>query len=576
MRKLVLASLTIAALLAAPACKSEDPNAFETHVKKLDDPETRGMAMGQLERLSKGVVSNDEETRKKEFAEKVLPKFAELWDEAPESRLAMLEMARDVGRPEGAVLFNKAIVLDGSSEGHKAAVLALQGIREADATDSVDAIIGELKKTIKDPSKDKGELEGQIRLEYVKTLGALGDKKAVPVLVETLAVDPEEQPVAIHREAIKALGDLGDPAAVDPLLTATLRVPDANSTTDVFNRSMLALVAIGDPAVDGALKMFRGENAEAQALAAEQGLDDKAIKMITSQFLGALHDSKATEDLVAFMPKDDCAEDAEVDAEAGALRAQIARQLGFIGDEAASEALCTCSLASKNVGDMEEIAQALGWIGGDKAVECLSTVVQEAEYSLDSVANSEFQKELRWEGARFLILAAGPKHVDQVKAALDAAKKDEQVAKKIEEAGFEEGLGVLEKCKDDKACYLETLNDANANWFAREKAAVEVARLGKGNVDDAVAVSKAFKVRNPVARVTVALLVPQMLPDKKCQACVEAFEGVLEAEMGSMDREYQLSVIKARHAIAALEDHSAKKAAAAGGGDAKAEDAKAE
>ena len=143
MRKLVLASLTIAALIGAPACKADDPNAFETHVKKLDDPETRGLAMGQLERLSKGVVSNDDETRKKEFAEKVLPKFAEIWDDAPESRLAMLEMARDVGRPEGAVLFNKAIVLDGSREGHKAAVLALQGIREANATDSVDAVIAE-------------------------------------------------------------------------------------------------------------------------------------------------------------------------------------------------------------------------------------------------------------------------------------------------------------------------------------------------------------------------------------------------------------------------------------------------
>jgi len=580
MRRLALATFMIAALLGAPACKTEDPNSFETHVAKLDDPESRGAAMGQLKRLSKGVVANDDEERKKEFAEKVLPKFAEIWDEAAESRHDMLEMARDVGRPEGAVLFNKAIVLDGSSEGHKAAVLALQGIREANAVDSVDAVVAELKKTIKDPSKDKGELEGQIRLEYVKTLGDLGDKKAVPVLVETLAVPADDQPVSIHREAIKALGDLGDPKAVDPLLTATLRVPDANSTTDVFNRSMLALVAIGKPSVAGALKMFRGENEEASSLAAEQGLDDKAVKMITSQFLGALADPAATEDLVAFMPKDDCVEGAEVDAEAGALRAQIARQLGFIGDEAASEALCGCAMASNNVGDMEEIAQALGWIGGDKAVECLSQVVQEAEYSLDSVANSEFQKELRWEGVRFLILAAGPKHIDQVKQAMEAAKKsDKKVAEEIEKAGFVKGVEVLEKCKDDKACYLEVLNDVNADWFPREKAAVEVARLGKGNKDDAIAVSKAFKVRNPVARVTVALLVPQMLPEQKCQECADAFNGVLEAEMGSMDREYQLSVIKARHAIAGLEDHSPKAKAAAksdGEGEGKAEAGKAE
>lgn len=582
MRRLVLSSLLFAALAAVPACKTEDPNAFETHTAKLEDPTTRGAAIGQLKRLVKGVAANDDEARKKEFAEKVLPTFAEIWDEAPESRADMLEMARDVGRPEAAVLFNKAIVLDGSSEGHKAAVLALQGIREANATDSVDTIVEQLRATIKDPSKDKGELEGQIRLEYVKTLGELGDPKGVDVLIETLEVPPDEQPRAIHREAIKALGELRAEKAVDPLLASTLRLPDSFSTTDVFNRAMIALAAIGKPAREGALKMFRGENQEIQKLAAEaeMPLDDSAIKTIASKYLGAIGDPAAAEDLVAFMPKDDCAEGAKLEEEEEAaailLRKQISRQIGFLGNEVANDALCSCALSSNRPDDMEEIAQAMGWIGGDKAVECLSNVVQTAEYQLDAVASSDFQKELRWEGVRFLILAAKPKDVPAVREAIEAAKKsDPKVAEEIDKAGFGKTLDMMDECKDDKACYLEVVNDANAEWYKREKAAVEVARLGKGNKDDAIAVSKAFKVRNPVARVTVALLVPQMLEGKTCQACVEAMEGVLEAEKGSMGAKYQLSVIKARHTMARLADPAEKKAAS-GGGEAKGEDAKGE
>jgi hypothetical protein len=50
--------------------------------------------------------------------------------------------------------------------------------------------------------------------------------------------------------------------------------------------------------------------------------------------------------------------------------------------------------------------------------------------------------------------------------------------------------------------------DQNADWFAREKAAFELARLAPGDKGAALELAKAFKVRNPDARVSMALLVP--------------------------------------------------------------------
>jgi HEAT repeat protein len=548
--RIAILSLLALSVAAFPACKEADPNAFETHTAAIEKAETRAEGFGGLQRLVKSIAGANNEERAKEFGEKVIPVFEAVWDDAPEFRPQMLEMTRDMGRAEAAPLWNRAIVLDGSAETHKGALVALQGIRDSKAAASLDAIIEQLDKTITDPSKDKGELEGQMRLEYAKTLGVLGDAKAVDVLIKLLGQPVESQPTSVHREAAKALGMIGDPRAVDHLLAATLRVPDQASTTDVFNRSMLALVAIGGDAVDPTLKMFRGENKGALEAAAVQGVDDNGVKMIASQFLGALADARATEDLVAFMPKEDCAPDAEPDPEAGALRMTIARQLGFIGDEKAVDALCACSLASHNH-DMFEIAQALGWIGGDKAVDCLAKVMTEGEYSLDAVASSDFRYEIRWDAARFGVLAASAENIGKINTAL-AANKDPKVAQEM--AIWEPAIAMVEECQKDSGCYLKRLQDASADWPVREKAAIEVARLNPGNLELAEEVAKGFKIRNPDARVTAAIMARRMAQGKRCQPCAEAIRSVLKGEKGTMDAKMQLGVLKARHTIAALSE----------------------
>ena len=117
MRKLVVSSLFALAMVAWSGCKESDPNAFETHIEGIRDVNARAASISQLEALVKTVVTapGDNSARIQEFVDKVVPVFDEVWgDVTPEQQVTMLNMMRDIGRPEGAKLWIKALELDGS------------------------------------------------------------------------------------------------------------------------------------------------------------------------------------------------------------------------------------------------------------------------------------------------------------------------------------------------------------------------------------------------------------------------------------------------------------------------------
>ncbi len=576
MRKLIVPAL-FTLVLASGACKEPDPNAFETHIENIQKEGAAAAGYSDLEKLVKAITTStaDNSARIDEFVTKVLPVFESRWDEDVEYRDQMLAMLYQIGRPEGATLWNKGLVFDGSDASRKLVLASIDGIIKAKAGATIDTLIAQLDLLLTSPKKDKGPKGGKLRIEMVKALGVLGDAKAVPILIKVMEQTKENQPVSVHREAAKALGMIGDPSAVEALLAVTFRVPDSPSTTDIGNRSKLALVAIGEPAEPGVIKMLKGEQAEVNKLAANNGVDLLIVQQTAVGILGAMGAKSAVEDLLAFMPRDGCvdpnaappkkkkrkkkkkkAAEEVIDPASASLRAFVGNSLGLIGDARAAEPLCQCVSATHNAGDMFPITEALGRMPGEASLSCLVDLVKTGEYDPDTVESSDFIKQIRWEAARFAILLAGPDDIDAVKAAFSSNDDDERV--KGELGKWTAGMALLESCKADKACYLKTVSDQNADWFAREKAAYELVRLAKGDVDVAVAVSKAFKVRNPDARVTMALMVPRILDGKKCNACADAFAGVLQGEKGTMDATMQLPVLTARQTIAKVTDRGAK------------------
>ena len=124
MRKLVVSSLLALAMVSWSGCKEADPNAFETHIEGIRDVNARASSISQLEALVKTVTTapGDQSARIQEFVDKIVPVFDEVWDQVtPEQQVTMLNMLRDVARPEGAKLWIKALVLDGSDGARKRA-----------------------------------------------------------------------------------------------------------------------------------------------------------------------------------------------------------------------------------------------------------------------------------------------------------------------------------------------------------------------------------------------------------------------------------------------------------------------
>lgn len=590
--RMVSACLLALALAGTASCKEPDPYAFETHIDKIRDPAKRASGFTGLEELTKTVVTSpDNKARLDEFATKVIPVFEEVWDSAPEQQEKMLLMLRDAARPEGYTIWNKALALDGSAEARKRSILALEGIRKAKAVGSVDVVMEQLEKLLANPKNDQGNEEenGRVRMMMCETLGALHDKKAVSLLIKVLEQTHENQPTSVHRAAATALGDIGDPGpdnkAVDALLTVSFRVPDFATSKNIGVRSKQALVAIGDPAIPRVIDMMRGKHEEVQKLAAAasaneggEGMNQFIIAQTAANILGGMGSPKAVDALLEMYPTKDCVaapppaekkpkEGEEEEEEGGGeeiafaqLRAFIANALGNIGDQKAVDVLCQCSMSTKNPGDMAEILLALGKIGGPKAVDCLIAAIDKAEYSAEAV-EKDFRYEPRWDSGRFAVLAAGPAEIPKVKAAI-AAVTEPKVKKEMEQ--WSAGIAAAEKCGSDKNCWLGIVKDSNGDWFAREKAAVELSKLGDGDAAIALEISRAYKVRSPDARVTMAWLPSKMLHGKPCQECAKAIETVLEAEKLSTDKMYQAAVLMARDTIAKLdrEDPNAAPAAA--------------
>ena len=574
MRKFVIHTL-LAALLAATAttttaCDKGDPNALETHVKKLDDAEKRAEAFKELERIVSGIATDPEDTRRQEFADKVLPKFAEIYgseDVAP-YREQMLNMALLMKRPEAVGIWTMALELDGSAEGHKQCLLALQGIREAKATDAADPIIVQFKKLTESPGKDA---DGALRYEMARTLGALQSKAAVEPLIAALEQPEEKQPKPVYKAAIDALGQIGDPAGVDALITVQFSVADAPGTQSIGERAVRSLGAIGEPAVPKLLETMAGNNTKVNELAAEKGVDVQIVQQSAVRILGVIGSPQATDALVAYMPQKDCTPGVEVDLDklaeeedfdqssAVGLRAFSANALGFIADPKAVPALCSCREATHNPGDLWEIMSALGRIGGDEAFACMETIVKEGWYDPEEAVNSDFKYQVRWEGARLMVLAAPPAKAAEAKAAIEG--NDPRVKEEIEKLGWSVGIGVLEQCKDDVACYEKIMLDSTKNWFEREVAAFNFARMSKpGDIEAAAKIAKAFKTRDPEARINIAWLTAKVANGTPCLECSDALEDVMKAEELTKDANMQGAWLMARQAMA-------KVTAGAGGSD---------
>lgn len=574
MRKLVLSSLFALSVFTTSGCKEPDPYAYETHIENIRNASAKGIGFSGMKDLVKTVITSpDNGPRLDEFVQKVIPVFEEQWDASPEHQVNMLEMLRDIGRPEAAPLWSKALgTLDGSEEGRKRVLIALQGIQRAKATGSADAVLGLFEGLVKDPSKDKGKAEGEIRRELARTLGILKDPKAVDPLIAALGQPTEMRPPQIHRIIAEALGNLRDSKAIEPLVIANFSIPDDQTDSkNLSNRVKLALNSIGEPAVPRLVELLTGKEDDIVIKkVVEAGSTVPVVRFTAALMLGSLGSPTAVDALVKNIPEGSCkpivkedpkkkdkkkkaAEEEEEDpdkADNENLRNAIVTSLGQIGDPKAAAAVCPCTQATVHFEEQFMMTEALGYMGGEEATKCLTNFLKTAESDPETLPTTDKTAlSIRVEAGRFAVLAAGPDQVAAVREAF-AANTDPKVVEGLKQ--WEPALTTLETCKGDKDCYLKTLKDTNANWVARENAAMELTRVAPGDAAVAEAIAQAYKVREVDARVTMALLAARIMQGKRCQKCVDVLEDIMKGEKGTTDISYQKAVLTARDTIAKL------------------------
>ena len=521
---------------AEPEPPPAKDDAWAIAAKQLLDEAKRARGLAGLKTLLEGEPSP-------RFGEVVVPVLVKIWSDTPKYHLPILELLRDAADPAAAPVWNRTLMAEAAEVERE---LALDGIAAARASASVDVVATQLGALLDDPSRDAGEEEGARRLRLVQVLGEVGDRAATPVLVRVLEQPVEDQPVAVHRAATTALGQLRDPAAVDAVLSISFRVPDVATTTNVGERAKQALASIGAPAVPAAVKMLQGKHAEIRKLAAMHGLDAKFEVMSAAGFLSVIGHPDAVEPLLAAMPVADC-EGGPPDPDAAMTRAVIANALGLIGDLRAAAPLCKCAKVSGNPGDMFPIA-------GADAVACLADLIRTGEYDETAVMSADFVHQIRWEAARFGLLAADASQVKTIEAAVADAAKEKLVAEKLAE--WKPGFDAAAECNDDLTCWKAKLGDASQPWIVREKAAFMVARVSLGDVDVALELAEAFSVRDPDARASMAWLTAAILGHgaKRCPACAAELQGTMDQEKVGLPATYQLSVLTARYTVAKLRE----------------------
>lgn len=184
-----------------------------------------------------------------------------------------------------------------------------------------------------------------------KSLGKIGDRRAVAPLIATLASKVND------KEVIEALGEIGDPRAAIPLI-ATLKkykIDTSYSADELCNATIEALGKIRNPvAVKPLIAMLKDE--------------EKSIRKRAIESLGEIGDSRAVEHIIRFLKDED-----------SDMREVAAHALGNINDPRAAQPMIDVLQKSNHSSFRKSVVLSLGQIDDPRAVATLIAVLEQDE-----------------------------------------------------------------------------------------------------------------------------------------------------------------------------------------------------
>ncbi|MES1171641.1 MAG: hypothetical protein ABUL77_00255 [Bacteroidota bacterium] len=484
--------------IAVPLCLSSlgctgDPNDPETWAKQLMNLRTQKEALDHLANMDV------------EKARPAVPKLIELYRDTkrPEHLEALARYKDDRAKP----IFIEA--LDYSDDDFDRATIAAGVLGDMKATDAVDALIKAAEKQL--PVKSRAN---NAKLAAMRALVRIGDKRGTATLMKVLGTSADEQDFALNQKAALGLAEMRDPASVPALIKGLFMT---GRGANIFQECRLALVRIGEPAIDPLIEALEEKNSDLQAMAKQRKFEETTPGVIPHKaaiLLGDLRARKAVPFLIARLKIK-----ARGDEHRSALLA-----LGFIATPAAVDAILADLKDGKaDPAERASAADALYLSGDRRAVPTLLEIAKSGYVVTDGQKASD----LRASAAIALARIAGP----------DAFEPFKNLVEKEKDAQGVFGMAldrmlVAKECGNELPCYGKKLLDPS--WTRAEKAAFAIGFSG----DSVKGIPLILAALKPLASINAErfpvhqamLFALTRLGSKSCKECVEKLEKQIERD----------------------------------------------
>ncbi len=436
MRTQLTAALALTLAVGAVAC-SGDPNDPMTWAKQLKDLRNQKEALDHLANMDV------------ERARPAVPALIDLYNDS--KRPEFLEALARYNDPRTKPVMVEA--LDYTDDDFDRATIAAGVLGEMKATDAVPQLIAAAEKPL--PIKSRAN---SARIAAMRALVKIGDKRAVPTLMKILTTSADEQDFLLNQRAALGLAEFKDPQAIPALIKGLFMT---GRGTGIFQECRLALVRIGQPAVEPLIALLKEQNPEVQEMAKQYKFDEVTPGVVPHKagiLLGDLRAKKAVPALIERLHQK-----AKGDEHRSALIA-----LGYIATPQAVDAiLADLKDAKADPAERASAADALYLSGDRRAVPTLMEVAKSGFVK----SGGEQASDLRASAAIALSRIAGPDTYDAFKALVDK----ETAAAGVFGMALDR-MQVAKDCGEDINCYGKTLKDPS--WTRAEKAAFAIAFSG--------------------------------------------------------------------------------------------------
>jgi HEAT repeat protein len=460
-------SLVLAVSLLAFGCV-DDPRDPSTWIKKLNDPRESKDAINQLVKIKDKAA---------------VPPLIDLYKKSKDpDTLKAIATFKD---PRSVPIMVDA--LEYSEDSFDNAATAANALGDTPDPSAVEPLMATLKKPL--PIKTRANI---VKLEAMKALGKIGDKRAVDALDKVLGTSADDQDFFLNKTAATHLAKFNDPKSVPSLIRGLFMT---GRGADIFAECRTALVGIGEPAVQPLVEAMQRKNAELEADAKKGEFIPGIIVQKAAIVLGDIRSKSAVPALVAELgKKDDGLAAGPGKGVSGHQSIIIA--LGLIGTPDVVKPLQGI-LDGKQPNKLRAAAAEALNAAGDVA----------ALPSLLKIANENFinAKTKEIDGEHGALVAAAATAYSRLAWAEQANVTWQKLPADLEESDahvvFKNATARLEaakQCKKDVACYAKLLNDKDP--AKAEKAALMLSRLGKTGIDELV---KAISNPDPSVRLTV-------------------------------------------------------------------------